>query len=134
MGAIALKIYVVENSEALRERFDRVFSGLRGVRVVGHSGRALEAIDGIRESKPDVVTLDILLDQGTGFDVLEQVKTPAQPPTVIVLTNYPYPQYRAKYLSAGADYFFDKSTEFDSALSVLKSLRERKLGGQEQAD
>jgi len=34
-------------------------------------------------------------------------------PAVIILTNYPYPQYRQKCLEAGADFFFVKSTEFD---------------------
>lgn len=94
--------------------------------MVGYAGSASEAISGIQEAKPDVVTLDILLDQGTGYDVLEKVKSPSAPPVVIVLTNFPYPQYRTKYIQGGADYFFDKSTELDSVVGVLKKLRERK--------
>lgn len=117
---------MVENSGPIRERLTRVISGLRGVHVVGYAGSASEAISGIQEAKPDVVTLDILLDQGTGYDVLEKVKSPSAPPVVIVLTNFPYPQYRTKYIQGGADYFFDKSTELDSVVGVLKKLRERK--------
>ncbi|MCK7481263.1 MAG: hypothetical protein M0C28_31790 [Candidatus Moduliflexus flocculans] len=32
---------------------------------------------------------------------------------VIVLTNYPLPQYRDRCLEAGADFFFDKSVQFE---------------------
>jgi hypothetical protein len=39
-----------------------------------------------------------------------------------MLTNYPYPQYRKKCKDAGADFFFDKSTEFDKITEVLKKL------------
>jgi DNA-binding NarL/FixJ family response regulator len=117
-----MKVFMVENSASLRERLGRVISGLPGALVVGHAANAADAIDGILQTKPDVVTLDILLDQGSGYQVLEKVKTLPQPPTVIVLTNYPYPQYRAKYLAGGADYFFDKSVELVSVVRVLKRL------------
>jgi DNA-binding NarL/FixJ family response regulator len=39
-----------------------------------------------------------------------------------MFTNYPYPQYRKKYMDAGADFFFDKSTEFDKITEILKKL------------
>ena len=39
-----------------------------------------------------------------------------------MLTNYPYPQYRKKCMNGGADYFFDKSTEFNKITEVLKPL------------
>lgn len=120
-----MNVFIVENSISLRDRLSLILSGLAGVRVVGHAGTAVEAVQKIGETAPDVVILDIRLDEGTGYDVLEKIKVPNQPPVVVVLTNYPYPQYRAKYMQAGADFFFDKSTELDSALDVLKGLGEK---------
>jgi len=46
---------------------------------------------------------------------------------VIVFTNYPYPQYRRKCIDAGADFFFDKSTEFDKVTEVLKQLSQNQF-------
>ena len=60
---------------------------------------------------------------GSGIDVLQEMKKNNQTPLVIVLTNYPYPQYRRKYIEAGADFFFDKSTEFDRVGEVSKQLK-----------
>ena len=40
----------------------------------------------------------------------------------MILTNFPYPPYRKKCADAGADFFFDKSTEFDKIPEVLKKL------------
>jgi DNA-binding NarL/FixJ family response regulator len=38
---------------------------------------------------------------------------------VIVLTNEAYPEIRNRCLDAGADYFFDKSTEYHEMVTVL---------------
>jgi len=48
---------------------------------------------------------------------------------VIVLTNYAFPQYRAKSLALGADYFFDKAREYHRVREVLDHLvAERRSG------
>lgn len=120
-----MKLYLVENSNYLRERLTRLVGRRQNVQVVGSAATAREAVEGIRRLKPDVILLDIRLDQGTGLDVLKQVKTRGKPPVVIVLTNYAYPQYRDRYLASGADYFFDKSAELDLMLEALESLRFR---------
>jgi DNA-binding response OmpR family regulator len=57
------------------------------------------------------------------MDVLQALKQGKQAPMVIMLTNYPYPQYRKKCLGLGADYFFDKSTEFEKVTELFKQLR-----------
>ncbi len=117
-----MRVFVVEDSESVRERLVKIISGIPGVQVNGWAGDADDATKKILQSRPDVVVLDIRLNQSTGFDVLEHVKKSERPPVIIVLTNFPYPQYRKKYLGSGADYFFDKSTEFDQAIGTLKKL------------
>jgi DNA-binding NarL/FixJ family response regulator len=69
-----------------------------------------------------VVILDIRLIGEDGLSVLERIKKEHSPPIVIVLTNYPYPQYRKKCRELGADYFFDKVTEITSFVKVLRTL------------
>jgi len=39
-----------------------------------------------------------------------------------MFTNYPYSQYRKKCEETGADFFFDKSTEFHKITDVLKKI------------
>ncbi len=71
-----------------------------------------------------MVILDIRMSDGSGIDVLPEIKKGNQSPLVIVLTNYPYPQYRRKCIEAGADFFFDKSTEFDKVTEVLRHMKQ----------
>lgn len=117
-----MKVFIVEDSEALRERLSRAISSIPHVEVIGYADNALEAMNRIAQAKPHLVILDVRLNASSGFDVLREIKAAKSGPTAIVLTNYPYPQYRSRYLQAGADYFFDKSTELDQAVGVIQTL------------
>ena len=71
----------------------------------------------------DAMVLDLQLRHGTGLGVLRALISRRPPNTkVIVLTNYAFPQYRAKSMALGADYFFDKAREYHRVREVLDDL------------
>jgi DNA-binding NarL/FixJ family response regulator len=117
-----VKVFIVDDSAVLRERLITILSDLKGIEIIGQAKGPLEAQEAIPNLNPDVVILDIRMPGGNGIDVLENIKKGKSPPIVIMFTNYPYPQYRKKYMDAGADFFFDKSTEFDKIFEILKKL------------
>jgi DNA-binding NarL/FixJ family response regulator len=122
LKANPMKVFLVEDSLLLRERLIYTLSSIQGITIAGYADTAGVAVEQIREHKPDVVILDIRLRQGTGLEVLQATKSSGQGPCMIVLTNFAYPQYRKKYMESGADYFFDKSNEFDQVVPILKEL------------
>jgi len=99
--------------------------------VVGIAKTAPEAIDGVAELLPDVLLLDMAMPGGNGLDVLQTVKQGKSAPLIIVLTNYP--AYRQRSLDAGADFFFDKSAEFDQFLLLLERLKPDASAGSQAA-
>jgi len=116
-----MRILIVDDSPVVRERLTALLAELEGVEVVGQAQDVVGAVAAIRALRPDVVTLDIRMPGGNGIEALAEVKKVQPAPIVIMLTNYPYPQYRKKCLDAGADYFLDKSTEFEQVAQILKS-------------
>ncbi len=119
-----MRVFLVDDSAVIRQRLKRLLADLKEIEVMGEAGDAAEATEAIHQGKPDVVLLDIHLLGGSGIEVLENVKKDKPAPAVIILTNYPYPQYRQKCLAAGADFFFVKSTEFDKVVPALQQLIE----------
>jgi DNA-binding NarL/FixJ family response regulator len=124
-----LKIFLVEDYVLFREILTARLEELEGVQVVGQAATVAEAIDGLREMQPDVLTLDLRLPDGSGLEVLLAVKQSETPPLVIVLTQYANPHYRTVCLEAGADYFFDKSSEFEQVVQVIAELYHYRLDG-----
>jgi DNA-binding NarL/FixJ family response regulator len=125
-GSLApLRVYLVEDSALLCQRIVEQLTDPGRIEVTGQAGTEGMAIRSIRESRPDAVIVDIRLREGSGVNVVRsiaQAKRPGDPPTVIVLTNYPVPEYYTECLAMGADYFFDKSTEFERVGEVLDEL------------
>jgi DNA-binding NarL/FixJ family response regulator len=119
-----MRILIADDSAVLRERLTEMLSELPGIEVIGYAQDVQEALASINKLNPSVVILDIRMPGGSGIDVLQDIKKGKNSPTVIVLTNFPYPQYRKKCLELGADYFLDKSTEFEKVTEIFKQLRE----------
>ena len=117
-----MKVFIVDDSALMRERLVAMLAELPGIDIIGQARDGVEAVDLIPKLKPDVVILDVRMPGRNGIDVLKQIKADKSPSLVIMFTNYPYPQYRDKCLQAGADFFFDKSKDFEQILAVLNTL------------
>jgi DNA-binding NarL/FixJ family response regulator len=117
-----LSVYIVDDSQMMRERLTESVADIAGVEIGGQSGDPLEALDSIRKSHPDVVILDIRLPGRSGIDVLKDIKKESPAPIVIMITNYPYRQYRQGCMAAGADYFFSKINEFEMIRETLSRI------------
>jgi DNA-binding NarL/FixJ family response regulator len=122
------KKIIVDDSKIVCERLDQMLIHIAGVEIVEQARNAPDAIRFISESNPDVVILDIRLPGKSSIDVLKDIRAKKLPVRVIMLTNYPYPQYRKKCEELGADYFFDKVTEIEKISNVIKELAKNKPG------
>ncbi|MFA5086591.1 MAG: response regulator [Candidatus Paceibacterota bacterium] len=103
------KILLIEDDKFLRELMNKklVVMGYDVVAAAdGESGLAM-----IKEAKPDVVLLDLILPGMNGFDVLEKAK--ADPETanvpVIILSNLGQSEDIEKGLKLGAKDFLVKA-------------------------
>lgn len=119
-----VKVFIADDSRIVQEHLVTILDELPEVEIVGQAETVAEAISAIGEVQPDVVILDIRMPDGSGIDVLQTIKQDNPAPAVIVLTNYPYPAYRQKCLQAGADFFLDKSTEFDQIPELIAQHKE----------
>lgn len=114
------EVFIVDDSRLVRERLVDLLSEVPDVVIVGQAGAATEAIRAIQMARPKVVVLDISMPGGSGLLVLEEIKKSSPPPVVIMLTNFANDPYKQRCLGLGAEYFFDKSTEFDKVKEVLE--------------
>jgi DNA-binding NarL/FixJ family response regulator len=123
-----MKVFIVDDSRAFRKELINLLSKLKEVEIVGQAQDSVKAMEAIQRLKPDAVILGIPISGGNGIRLVKNIKKDKLAPIVIILTHYPYRQYRKKYMDAGADFFFDKSTEFEKVIEVLKKLIKNPCG------
>jgi DNA-binding NarL/FixJ family response regulator len=125
MAGADMKVYVVEDSAAVRERLLEMIREIDDIEVVGEAETYDAAVAGIMSTRPDVAVLDIKLadDGGSGIDVLAEVRKGLPAMRAIVLSNYATPQHMKASADAGAEYFLDKSAEFERISEILEQMK-----------
>ena len=114
-----IKVFIVDDSLIVRARIITMLSDVDRVQIVGHARNNAEATIAINSIRPDIVILDVQMPGGSGIELLKQIKKLHPSPVTIMFTNYPFVQIRKECAQAGADYFFDKSRDFDKITQVL---------------
>jgi DNA-binding NarL/FixJ family response regulator len=116
-----MKVLLVDDSATVRHHLIELLSTLPSLEIL-EAAHASGARHAIRSGRPDVVVLDIHMPRGSGIEVLEALREDDPRPTTIMLTNDPTPQSRAACFRIGADFFFDKTAEFQQAVDVIARL------------
>lgn len=117
-----MKVYLVEDSAVIRERLRDMIKELDYRNTVLEAAAQSTAIAGITQRQPDLVVLDLTLEEGSGLDVLRAVKEKSPATKVIVFTNQATQPYRNKCMALGATGFFDKSQEFAQLRSMVRQI------------
>lgn len=114
-----MNVFVVEDSEAMREILRMMLAEFHDVKIVGYAADEAGAIKQVNTLLPDVVILDLNLQPGSGIAVLKDIKKHHADIKVMVLTNCTDEIYVDACKRANADYFFDKSFQFMKAREVF---------------
>ncbi len=122
MAANRVRVVVADDSVVVREHLVAMLSELEQVQVVGEAEDVQRTLESVRMLQPEVVVLDIQMPGGNGITALKHIKRDFPRIRVIMLTNHSNPFYRDTCLRAGADFFLDKSIEFEKVAEVLLQL------------
>ena len=118
----AVRVLLVEDSLPMRARIRSLIEESGSAEIIGETGSVTEALALLRAHPTDAVVLDLNLEDGDGCTVMIEIKRTRPACVVIVLTCFPDEEFRAFCLHSGADYFFDKSREFERVPEVLATL------------
>ena len=69
-----LRLFLVEDSAALRDRLAELLGSIARIQIVGFSDTEQDAINQLRQLQCDAVVLDLQLKNGTGLNVLKAIR------------------------------------------------------------
>jgi two-component system, NarL family, invasion response regulator UvrY len=122
-----LTVYIADDSVVVRGKLKEAIEEKGSIKVIGESGDAGLAIVEIRRLDPQAVIIDIRMPGGGGLPILKDIKARNPNRIALILTSFPYPQYRQIYLEAGADYFFDKAKDIPQMINTLVELAHQSI-------
>lgn len=108
---MAISTLVVEDSKDMQAALRDLFSTLGGFDVVAVASTETEATELLFDYQGNwqLLTLDLLLAEGSGFNLIQRAKVYPSAGKVVVLSDYVTPVIKLKCLNLGADAVFSKS-------------------------
>lgn len=117
-----MKILIADDSEPIVASLKKLISTGKKKVIVSAAYTINDAIVELRDNTPDLLILDIMFPEGNGLELLYEARNFPQVKTIIILTNFPYERLKSKSFAMGADYFFDKSNEFERVIEVINGF------------
>ena len=117
-----MKLMIVDDSEVISTRLKELLQDINGLEVAALAEDGLQAIHLFSIVKPDIIILDLMIPKLNGLDVLRSLRSKEKSVIIIVLTNYDQSYFRDKCTELGANYFLDKSAEFEKVYRICKNI------------
>jgi len=115
----SINIYIVDDESLARERMKRMLASHPRYQVCGEASHGEQAIQGIPESRPDIVLLDIRMPGIDGLQVAQHLNSLAEPPAIIFCTAYD--QYAIEAFKHQAIGYLLKPARQEDLLQALES-------------
>jgi DNA-binding NarL/FixJ family response regulator len=120
-----IKILLVDDHPLVREWLTNLLKQRSDFEVCGETGRAPEALELILATKPDIAIIDISLENGSGLDLIKDIKAVRSDMAVLVLSMHDEMLYAERALRAGAGGYIMKSEATQKVIEAVLSV----LGG-----
>ncbi len=119
-----ITVVLVDDHELVRQGVRKLLSYNATIKIVGEAATSSEAISLISRLEPDVVLLDIRLDQSSGIDVARSVKAITPNTKILVLTAYDDDQYVSAFARIGVSGYLLKTVSVRQLRRAIHDVAE----------
>lgn len=125
-----LNIAIADDNALMVQLLEEIVSSDEELRVVGRAGNGEELLDVIREKKPDVVLMDIIMPKLDGLAVLDHVnhQSELKKPAFIVISAVGQEKTTEDAFNLGADYYILKPFDRDTVIKRIKRASTKRPG------
>ena len=123
----SIKVLIVEDHKLMRVGLRSLFEEFPEIDIVAEAQSGKEAIEKIRETKPDVVLMDIGLPDITGIEATKRILEQFEKTKIIMLTSHISEQEVLDSLAAGANAYVMKDINTEILMMVIKTVKEGAL-------
>lgn len=124
-----LRVVLADDSALIRDLLQHALSTVENLSIVGEAADGIEAVQLVRELKPEVVVLDISMPLMSGIEVIKEIRKDDHSTVIIMFTGDASFFISELCLAAGANYFLNKC-QLKKLLEICKcELLAQSVGG-----
>ncbi len=115
-----IRLFLLDDHAVVREGVRTMLSLADDIEVVGEAGRAQEAVDEIVRLRPDVALVDVQLPDGSGVDVIRQVRSRTDDVACIIFTSFADDEAFFQSVVAGSVGYLLKDTTANELIAAVR--------------
>jgi len=120
------QIYIVEDHPVMRQGYASIIGQEADLSICGEAGSADAALRDLVSAGPDLVTLDLSLEGGSGLELIKDLQAQVPDLPILVISMHDESLYAERVLRAGARGYLMKS---EADTKVVQAIREILGGG-----
>jgi two-component system response regulator DevR len=117
-----IRILIVDDHQVVRHGLRQLLEREPDMEVVGETGSGTDAVRVATEQQPNVVLLDVKLDDLDGPEVCRQISTAVPGTAVVMLTSYLQDAVLLRSLAAGAKGYLIKDVELNEVKRTIRAV------------
>ena len=118
---MSIRLMVIDDHEIIRSGVRKMIAGSE-IRLIAESNSGENVLAGIAQYHPDVILLDVRLEDGDGLTSLGRVKIEHPQIPVLMLSTFDNPTYVARSVALGASGYLLKNSPRDSILEAIRKV------------
>jgi len=124
---VACRVFIADDVEALRVLWREFLEEDDDIEVVGEAGDGVAALDGVRETRPDVLLLDLSMPRLDGLEVIRSLRAERVDTRVVVASGFAASRLASVALREGAVAYFEKGGSVDDLRGTVLDACEASL-------
>jgi two-component system, NarL family, invasion response regulator UvrY len=127
MSRKTIRILIVDDHAIVREGYRSLLAKHEGLIVVGEAGDASSGYRCYKDTRPDVVIMDISMPGRGGIDAIEHIREFDAQARVLVFTMHSGAAYALQAFRAGAKGYITKTSPPDLLVRAVRDIAEGRL-------
>lgn len=117
-----IRVLIADDHTLVRDGIRALLALAADIEVVGEAANGREALEKIKELKPDVVLMDLMMPVMGGLDATRRIRREFPGTRVLALTQYDDSDYVIPVIEAGARGFITKMAAFSELASAIHAV------------
>lgn len=122
-----ISVMIIDDHEVVRRGIAEVVDRANGLHVIAEAGSVAEAVRRAELMIPQVALVDLRLPDGTGIDIIRELRERVPQVKCIVLTSFDDDDALAEALDAGAKAYLLKSVRGAEITDVIRAVADGRV-------